>query len=457
MSERVEVLIGPGTVIRWGRVTVWAGPTASPALLTFLHQSLRNVGSSARGGRQVVDHIARILSTRDPEPGVPFAAVGPADEEWAAILHGPVQLWDGTRWVAPSPQPGWLPASLTPQPALCVGPAGSAAPRVVPNSPYDLAAGMVPGGGFILVPEYAGVPRIPLDVRDPGGVPMPGGAGDASGHQDASGSPWEPGPAPLAAPAPVTSPTPPEATMPVPLPVAAPVGPPADLAPPAHPEPPLDLPTPDREPPPDPSTPDREPPADPVPSAVPVGPSLRAPMPSRPPLPPVGDADGPEGAGRPLVSGVRCPSGHFNHSRARRCARCRAELGKAPLTNGPRPPLGVLIADDGTVYRVDGDLVIGAVPAVDPAVVAGRATALRLDGATGSVAPTHAELRVSDWTVLVTDRGSAAGTHIVRPDQSGWDRLPPFRSEPLLPGSHLAFGQRVVTFVSPWPADAAED
>ena len=442
MSERVEVLIGPGTVIRWGRVAVWAGPTASPALLTFLHHSLRNVGSSAQGGRQVVDHIARILSARDPEPGVPFAAVGPAGDEWAAILHGPVQLWDGARWVAPSPRPGWLPASLTPQPALCVGPAGSAAPHVLPNSPYDLAAGMVPGGGFILVPEYAGVPRGALDRRDPGGMPVaPGGA---SGHQDPSGSPWEPSPAPLAAPAPVASPTSVAATMPAPLPVAAPLGLPADPAPPAPSEPTPDLPTPGL------PTPGLPTPAAPVHSAIPVAPS-------RPPLPPVGDAGGAAGAGRPLVPGFRCPSGHFNHPRARRCARCRAELGEAPLTDGPRPPLGVLIADDGTVYRVDGDLVIGAVPAVDPAVVAGQATALRLAGASRSVAPTHAQLRVSDWAVLVTDRGSAAGTHIVRPDQSGWDRLPPFRPEPLLPGSHLAFGQRVVTFVSPWPADAAPD
>jgi hypothetical protein len=173
---------------------------------------------------------------------------------------------------------------------------------------------------------------------------------------------------------------------------------------------------------------------------------------TRPPLPAVAAADEGQSASRPAVPGIRCPAGHFDHPRAKRCARCGADLAGRPGVTGPRPPLGVLIADDGTVYRVEGDLVCGSEPDSDPGVVSGRARAVRLIGPNASVAPVHAEISVIDWTVSVTDRGSAAGTHVVRPGQSGWQRLNPYQAEPLLAGSHVAVGQRVLTYVSPWPA-----
>jgi hypothetical protein len=153
MSHRLEVLPGPGTVLRHGDVAVWAGPTCSPALLSFLIQSARNVGESNRSGLQIVDHIAGILSTRDPEPGAPFAVIGPSNSAWVTLLHGPVQLWDGSRWLAPTPNPGWLRADVTPQPAVGIGPAGGASPRLSPDSVYDLETGTVPGGGLLFVPD----------------------------------------------------------------------------------------------------------------------------------------------------------------------------------------------------------------------------------------------------------------------------------------------------------------
>ena len=152
MIERIEVTPGAGTVIRYGGIAAWADSTASPALISFLAQSARNLGPSPRGGRQIADHIAGVLAGRDPEPHVAFVVIGPSDHGWASLLHGPVQAWDGARWLAPTPSPGWLQAIITPRPAITVGGAGAPAPPVQPDVMWDLEAGVVPGAGFVLVP-----------------------------------------------------------------------------------------------------------------------------------------------------------------------------------------------------------------------------------------------------------------------------------------------------------------
>ena len=155
MIERIEVTPGPGAVIRYGGIVAWADPNASPALISFLAQSARNLGPSPRGGRQIADHIAGVLAARDPEPHVAFAVIGPSDHGWASLLHGPVQAWDGARWLTPTPSPGWLQAIITPRPAITVAAAGMPAPPVQPDALWDLEAGVVPGAGFVLTPGAA--------------------------------------------------------------------------------------------------------------------------------------------------------------------------------------------------------------------------------------------------------------------------------------------------------------
>src|SRR6202035_1559084 len=83
------------------------------------------------------------------------AVTGPSDHGWASLLHGPVQVWDGARWLAPAPSPGWLQAIITPRPAITVSAAGSPTPAVQPDAMWDLEAGVVPGAGFVLVPAGA--------------------------------------------------------------------------------------------------------------------------------------------------------------------------------------------------------------------------------------------------------------------------------------------------------------
>jgi hypothetical protein len=157
-------------------IAAWVAPPASAALISFLAQSSRNLSPSARGGRQIADHIAGVLASRDPEPHVGFVVIGPSDHGWASLLHGPVQAWDGARWLAPAPSPGWIQAIITPRPAITVGPAGTPTPPAEPDAMWDLEAGIVPGAGFVLIP--AARPVRPVAVR--AGDSEPGSTTDTS-------------------------------------------------------------------------------------------------------------------------------------------------------------------------------------------------------------------------------------------------------------------------------------
>jgi hypothetical protein len=154
---------------------------------------------------------------------------------------------------------------------------------------------------------------------------------------------------------------------------------------------------------------------------------------------------------RPEIGGIRCPRGHFNRPGMAVCAECRMPIPPGqPQVPGPRPALGVLLADDGTVYRVARDLLIGANPALDMAVVGGTLQPLVLTSAPGLLAPAHTELRLHGWTLRAVDRGSASGTFSVATGASDWVRLDPYTPVDLPPGSHLSLGQRVLTYLSPW-------
>ncbi len=447
MSARVEVLPGPGTVIRFGELTVWAGPGVSADLLSFLQRSASNVAASPSSGRQVVDHVAGILTTHDPEPGAPFAVVGPDGAAWVALLHGPVLAWDGTRWLAPTPDPGWLRATVAPQPAFSIGPAGSPSPRLVVDSPYDLNAGMVPGGGVIILPRPGAAQAPPGAALAPEAEPAPG-AVPAPGTVPASGTV----PAPESVPGPEATPGAGTASGPG---TASPAGAGPALAGTGQ------VPA---------GTAARTGPAQSPPLAAAHPTSMFAPVPgpnaptadpgrivdlrrpqatTRPPLP-AGLLPAPPG--RPDVDGIRCERGHFNHPSSSTCARCRLPIapGRPPVT-GPRPTLGLLLADDGAVYRVAHDLLVGADPAVDHTVSGGNLAGLTLRSDHALLAPAHTELRLHDWTLRAVDRGSAAGTFVVVPGRDDWTRLEPYTPVDVPPGSHLSIGQRVLTFLSPWP------
>lgn len=162
----------------------------------------------------------------------------------------------------------------------------------------------------------------------------------------------------------------------------------------------------------------------------------------RPPLP----RQPPAGAGQavpvPTILGVYCKNGHFDDPEARFCAVCGISMNQQTLVRkpGPRPPLGVLAFDDGSIFQLDTDYVIGRDPALSPDVAAGQARPLCVTDDAGIVSRAHAALQLDGWRVLVKDLGSANGTRI-RPHGAESDQqLAPYVPAELTPGSHIDLG-----------------
>ena len=179
--------------------------------------------------------------------------------------------------------------------------------------------------------------------------------------------------------------------------------------------------------------------------------SLRAS--ARPPLPVAGArADGAAGTSTAgsevVVEGVLCPEGHFTDPERSTCRTCGRPLpADGRRVRRPRPPLGILVTDGGTIYTVTGDLVIGREAEAAPDVLAGRARPLPLRDAARSTSRVHARLTVDGWKVLLSDGGSANGTFLSRSGAAGpW--LPVTREIPvaLVHGDRVRLGKRQLLF-----------
>ncbi|MGV9616742.1 FHA domain-containing protein [Nocardia xishanensis] len=152
--------------------------------------------------------------------------------------------------------------------------------------------------------------------------------------------------------------------------------------------------------------------------------------------------------GQAIVKGYKCARRHHNDPRVSFCAVCGIRMDQLTcvLTDGVRPPLGLLLLDDGTSYVLDSDCVLGREPDHSEAVCRG-ARPIRLDDASGGMSRTHAEIRLKDWDVTVVDSGSANGTHIRQPGQD-WTRAIPGHPVILQPGAQILLGGRTATFDS---------
>jgi hypothetical protein len=152
----------------------------------------------------------------------------------------------------------------------------------------------------------------------------------------------------------------------------------------------------------------------------------------------------------PRVRGVICSRGHFNDPAAPFCGVCGISMVQRTLNlvEGPRPPLGVIVFDDGTTFTLDSDYVMGREPENDPAVLAGTARALAMEDPERTVSRVHAGLVIDGWTVKAVDRGSANGTFIAGPGEDDWVPLIPNRPTAIKPGTRVRLGQRVLLFDS---------
>ena len=146
----------------------------------------------------------------------------------------------------------------------------------------------------------------------------------------------------------------------------------------------------------------------------------------------------------PLIQGVYCKNGHFDDPEALFCAICGISMNQQTLVPRPgeRPPLGVLLLDDGSVFQLDSDYVVGREPSLDASVAEGKARPLRISDESGIVSRVHARVHLDGWRVLVTDLGSANGTRVLLPRQPADQPLVPQVPVVLATGSQVDLGGR---------------
>jgi FHA domain-containing protein len=166
------------------------------------------------------------------------------------------------------------------------------------------------------------------------------------------------------------------------------------------------------------------------------------------PAPSPADTDSTPKTTGDLVLGVYCRRSHFNDPQMAYCTVCGISMAQATrsLVWGERPAVGVLVLDDGASFPLMREHVFGRVPEADEAVIAGKASPVRLFDM--SVSRVHARIVLDGWDVSVIDAGSTNGTFLCVPSQAGWTRLPRGERAPVRTGTVIAFGRRQLRYHS---------
>jgi hypothetical protein len=146
------------------------------------------------------------------------------------------------------------------------------------------------------------------------------------------------------------------------------------------------------------------------------------------------------------VRGFTCARAHPSDPRAAFCTVCGMPVDQ---TQQPaevvRPPLGMLVLDDGMTYLLAVDAVIGRDPENSDAARRGLIP-LKIEDTSGGMSRAHAEIRLVNWDVTVIDRGSTNGTRVRFPGYRDWMRLQPNQPMVLVHGAEVALGNRVLRF-----------
>jgi hypothetical protein len=150
-----------------------------------------------------------------------------------------------------------------------------------------------------------------------------------------------------------------------------------------------------------------------------------------------------------LVDGVLCARNHFNDPNVQYCRQCGIAMVQLTqrIQKGPRPPLGVLLLDDGTGFTLDKDYVVGREPVLDGDVAAGRARPLRIPDPGGTVSRLHLRISLIGWQVEVRDINSSNGSVIHFPDGHE-QRLLAGDATIIPPGAKIAVGHRSLQYQS---------
>lgn len=118
--------------------------------------------------------------------------------------------------------------------------------------------------------------------------------------------------------------------------------------------------------------------------------------------------------------------------------------GPLAETSAHTPVAGFLSAEDGAVYPLDRNYVIGRDPLRDDAVRTAAASPIVVHD-DRHVSRVHAYVTIDGTSVAVRDAATPAGTFIAAPDAEDWTRIGTAPTE-LEPGWILRVGDRILTF-----------
>ena len=291
---------------------------------------------------------------------------------------------------------------------------------------YRLTDGVVPAGSFAIsgAHDHEVSPAVSVEA------PAPPVAKHAAPSEPAEAPtpPPPPTPAePVAAPAPPPPPPPPPAAEPVPEPVAAAPAPAPDRPTPAMPEDDMGH-------------------FDSI-LLSDVQEDAPAPLPIVSELVDVSQVVDPA-VQVEEVRGVFCKNRHFNDPRQLFCAVCGINMVQQTpvLVNGTRPPLGVIVLDDGAVFQLDSDYLLGRDPSADERVHQEEVRGIAIQDQSNQISRVHARIELRGWDPVLIDNQSTNGTFVNPPKTADWHRLPSGGEHVLTQGTRVRIGHRTLAF-----------
>jgi hypothetical protein len=392
---------GAGTLARLGRVVLLVGSTDAAQVGPLLEQAIM-VASNGGQGRQLVRGFALQLST-SAEDHPPFVAMAPHETGLAVFVQGDTATVtiNGER-ISGADTLAWV-ERLVPWPVdhleATVDPAGGPAGEL-----FQLNDGVVPAGGFAI-----------SGAHDHGPAMIPTESMEAPVVEAAvvEAAPVVEAPAP---------PPPPPAPEPTPAPAPA-----AERPTPAMPEDDLghfdsillsqvqeDAPTP-----------------------LPIVSELKD-------VSVLAD----KAVQVEQVRGVYCKNRHFNDPRQLFCAICGINMVQQTpvLVDGLRPPLGVIVLDDGAVFQLDSDYLLGRDPDADDRVRREEVRGIPVQDQSNQISRVHARIELRGWDPVLIDNESTNGTFVNPPKTADWIRLPVGGEHVLTQGTRVRIGHRTLAF-----------
>lgn len=427
--SRASIVPGPGegTLARVGPVVLLVGSTDPEVVKPYLEHA-EIVAANGGQGRQLVRGYALMLSTAvDQSPG--FAAIAPHTTGLAVFVDGDVKVTVDGESFSGADSLAWV-ERLIPWPveSVTVTLPGAAAPA--DGSSYRLDGGVIPAGSFALGSGAATPVMAQVMAQGEPAMAAEAAAADAQHDHDHGHGHGH------TAHRPPVAETPEPDTAPEPV-VAAPPTPPAPPVPPAPVPPVVGRPLPPQ-------------PADEQVNfqSVLIG-DVDDDMDDFEPLPIVDDASQVvDEAAQEQVRGVYCKNRHFNDPRVLFCSVCGINMVQQTpvLVNGPRPPLGVIVLDDGAVFQLDTPYLLGRDPNADERIAAGDFRPLPIIDQSNQVSRVHARLEMRGWDVVLIDNNSTNGTFVHVPKTPDWVRMPPGAEQVLVQGTRVRIGHRTLAF-----------